>query len=117
MRGRTALYGLRHLLQLVAIKRLQAKGYTLEQVQQALEGLEAGDKAEVEFPFTDTIAFHDLETDEKIQIDPATPKRKAILEREKQDTCHRQQDDLFIVCYSARSILTYFIAMSIIQQI
>ena len=29
------------------------------------------DKAEVEFPFTDTIAFHDLETDEKIQIDPA----------------------------------------------
>ncbi len=29
------------------------------------------DKAEVEFPFTDTIAFHDLETDEKIKIDPA----------------------------------------------
>lgn len=38
MRGRTALYGLRHLLQLVAIKRLQAKGYTLEQVQQHLLG-------------------------------------------------------------------------------
>ncbi len=29
------------------------------------------DKAEVEFPFTDTIAFHDLETDERIQIEPA----------------------------------------------
>ena len=29
------------------------------------------DKAEVEFPFTDTIAFHDLETNDKIQIDPA----------------------------------------------
>ncbi len=29
------------------------------------------DRAEIEFPFTDTIAFHDLETDEKIQIDPA----------------------------------------------
>ena len=29
------------------------------------------DKAEIVFPFTDTIAFHDLETDEKIQIDPA----------------------------------------------
>ena len=29
------------------------------------------DKAEIEFPFTDTIAFHDLETNEKIQIDPA----------------------------------------------
>ncbi len=29
------------------------------------------DRAEVEFPFRDTIAFHDLETNERIQIDPA----------------------------------------------
>lgn len=29
------------------------------------------DKAELELPFKDTIAFHDLETDERIQIDPA----------------------------------------------
>lgn len=29
------------------------------------------DKAELEFPFKDTIAFHDLETDERIQIDSA----------------------------------------------
>jgi uncharacterized protein (DUF58 family) len=29
------------------------------------------DKAEVEFPFRDVIAFHDLETDERIQVDPA----------------------------------------------
>src|SRR5438876_7343083 len=38
MRGRTALYGPRHLLQLVAIKRLQAKGQTLAQLQEALLG-------------------------------------------------------------------------------
>src|SRR5580704_5372227 len=38
MRGRTALYGPRHLLQLVAIKKLQAKGQTLAEVQQALTG-------------------------------------------------------------------------------
>jgi DNA-binding transcriptional MerR regulator len=38
MRGRTALYGLRHLLQLVAIKRLQARGLTLAEVQQQLLG-------------------------------------------------------------------------------
>ena len=38
------------------------------------------DKAEVEFPFTDTIAFHDLETNEKIQIDPAYV-REAYLEQ------------------------------------
>lgn len=29
------------------------------------------DKAELEFPFRDVVAFHDLETDERIQVDPA----------------------------------------------
>src|SRR5690242_21178447 len=38
MRGRTALYGRRHLLQLVAIKRLQARGLTLAEVQARLLG-------------------------------------------------------------------------------
>jgi DNA-binding transcriptional MerR regulator len=38
-RGRTALYGLRHLMQLVAIKRLQTHGLTLAQVQERLVGL------------------------------------------------------------------------------
>jgi DNA-binding transcriptional MerR regulator len=38
LRGRTALYGRRHLLQLVAIKRLQAQGLTLAELQQQLLG-------------------------------------------------------------------------------
>jgi hypothetical protein len=38
-RGRTALYGRRHLLQLVAIKRLQAGGLSLAGVQERLLGL------------------------------------------------------------------------------
>lgn len=38
MRGRTALYGPRHLWQLVAIKRLQADGRTLAEIQQELTG-------------------------------------------------------------------------------
>jgi len=38
MRGRTALYGRRHLLQLVAIKRLQAKGLTLAELQSRVVG-------------------------------------------------------------------------------
>jgi DNA-binding transcriptional MerR regulator len=38
MRGRTALYGTRHLAQLVAIKKLQAQGQSLAEVQQALVG-------------------------------------------------------------------------------
>jgi DNA-binding transcriptional MerR regulator len=39
MRGRTAMYGRRHLLQLVAIKRLQAEGSSLAEVQARLVGL------------------------------------------------------------------------------
>jgi hypothetical protein len=39
MKGRTALYGERHLLQLVAIKRLQARGLSLASVQEQLLGL------------------------------------------------------------------------------
>src|ERR671930_1522315 len=38
MRGRTALYGRRHLLQLVAIKRLQSAGRSLAEVQVELAG-------------------------------------------------------------------------------
>jgi DNA-binding transcriptional MerR regulator len=38
MRGRTALYGQRHLLQIVAIKRLQARGLSLAQIQEQLVG-------------------------------------------------------------------------------
>src|SRR5439155_7820073 len=39
MRGRTAYYGPRHLLQLAAIKRLQARGLSLAEVQRRLLGL------------------------------------------------------------------------------
>jgi DNA-binding transcriptional MerR regulator len=38
-RGRTALYGRRHLLQLVAVKRLQARGLSLTEIQSRLVGL------------------------------------------------------------------------------
>lgn len=37
--GRTAIYGMRHVMQLVAIKRLQARGATLAQIQERLHGL------------------------------------------------------------------------------
>ncbi|MBL4847300.1 MAG: MerR family transcriptional regulator [Planctomycetes bacterium] len=40
LRGRTAYYGRRHLLQLVAIKRLQGEGFSLREVQQRLAGLD-----------------------------------------------------------------------------
>ncbi len=41
MRGRTAYYGQRHLLQLVAIKRLQSAGQSLVQIQTMLAGADA----------------------------------------------------------------------------
>lgn len=47
MRGRTALYGPRHLQQIVAIKRLQAEGLTLQQVQQRLAGVAETDLADI----------------------------------------------------------------------
>jgi len=40
MRGRTALYGRRHLAQLVAIKRLQSLGKPLGEIQQLLPALD-----------------------------------------------------------------------------
>ena len=39
MRGRTAFYDRRHVLQLVTIKRLQAEGMKLSEIQQKLTGL------------------------------------------------------------------------------
>jgi MerR HTH family regulatory protein len=39
LRGRTALYGPRHLLQLVALKRRQAQGRTLAEIQAELAGV------------------------------------------------------------------------------
>jgi DNA-binding transcriptional MerR regulator len=38
MRGRTAVYGARHLLQIVSVKRLQAQGLTLAEIQAELAG-------------------------------------------------------------------------------
>lgn len=45
--GRTALYGPRHLRQLVAIKRLQGEGLSLEAIQHRLAGLDARALAQV----------------------------------------------------------------------
>lgn len=38
MKGRTALYGRKHLLQIVAVKRLQTQGLSLAEIQQRLLG-------------------------------------------------------------------------------
>ena len=38
MQGRTAVYGTRHLLQIVSVKRLQAQGFTLAEIQAELAG-------------------------------------------------------------------------------
>ena len=41
-RGRTALYGRHHLRQLVAVKKLQAHGYSLDEIQEVLPKLDDG---------------------------------------------------------------------------
>lgn len=47
MRGRTALYGRRHLLQLAAVKKLQSAGRTLAEIQELLLGATEGRLAEL----------------------------------------------------------------------
>ncbi len=47
LRGRTALYGRRHLLQIVAIKRLQATGIPLAEIQARLAGATTGTLARI----------------------------------------------------------------------
>jgi DNA-binding transcriptional MerR regulator len=47
LRGRTALYARRHLLQLVAIKRRQAAGRSLAEIQAELTGATDGTLAEI----------------------------------------------------------------------
>ncbi len=47
IRGRTAFYGPRHLRQLVAIKRLQARELSLAEIQQTLAGLTDDRLAEI----------------------------------------------------------------------
>jgi len=40
------------------------------------------DKAEIDFPFREVIAFHDLETKERIQVDPAYVRKQYIAQME-----------------------------------
>lgn len=77
--GRTALYGPRHLRQLVAIKRLQGDGLSLEDVQQRLGGLDDRALAQVarvpsEALTPDPLAVGSLEGDAAVAAPaPATP--------------------------------------------
>jgi hypothetical protein len=40
------------------------------------------DKAEIDFPFRELVAFHDLETDERIQVDPGSVRQAYVAEVE-----------------------------------
>lgn len=67
MRGRTALYGPRHLLQLAAVKKLQSAGSTLAEIQKLLLGATDGRLAELA---------------ELRQIDIRTPRANVALSRD-----------------------------------
>jgi DNA-binding transcriptional MerR regulator len=67
MRGRTALYGPRHLLQLVAIKRLQAQGQRIADIQAVLTG--APDDV-----LSDIARVPGMELDEPVPFEPGRPR-------------------------------------------
>ncbi|HEY8145936.1 MAG TPA: MerR family transcriptional regulator [Kofleriaceae bacterium] len=77
MRGRTALYGPRHLYQLCAIKRLQAEGRALGDVQAELAGLDDRALARVAQISADALAAADAlaTADESAEVDE--PPRRA----------------------------------------
>jgi DNA-binding transcriptional MerR regulator len=57
-RGRAALYGRRHLVQIAVIKRLQAAGFSLESIQGGLAGKTDGELARsLELPLRDVDAL------------------------------------------------------------
>ena len=74
LRGRTAFYGRRHLAQLVAIKRLQAEGRTLAEVQERLAGLTArGLSALAALPAAPSSAAEGPAADQPVAETPASP--------------------------------------------
>ncbi len=73
MRGRTALYGPRHLYQLCAIKRLQAEGRALGEVQAELAGLDDRALARVARVAADALAAEP----DRAEPDEPSPARRA----------------------------------------
>ncbi|WP_370377384.1 MerR family transcriptional regulator [Catenulispora sp. GAS73] len=71
MRGRTALYGRSHLAQLVAIKRLQAEGLTVAEVQERLLGADESEIEEIAALPTD---LDELVVDANVDSAPASLK-------------------------------------------
>ena len=86
MRGRTALYGPRHLAQLVAIKRRQAQGRSLAEIQAELVGV------------TDTVLYGIAGVDpEQAEEAPQAPRRAFWAEpvtADAPETVHRTSEDV-----------------------
>lgn len=82
--GRTARYGPRHLLQLVAVKRLQAQGLALAQVQQRLAGATDDQlRAVAVLPegLTDQVGKPARTASSAAAMDPARPVAGALVRR------------------------------------
>ncbi|RZU54586.1 MerR-like DNA binding protein [Krasilnikovia cinnamomea] len=82
MRGRTALYGPRHLLQLVALKRRQAAGRSLAEIQAELAGAGDAQLAEIARIPPDLLAGADPATSAepprtRFWADPPAPPSRA----------------------------------------
>ncbi|MGH3462971.1 MAG: MerR family transcriptional regulator [Kribbellaceae bacterium] len=79
MRGRTAVYGRRHLLQLVAIKRRQAQGRTLAEIQAELSGATDGSLETIASLPTDLPELDDRESaSARASMSPAGPPAPAV---------------------------------------
>lgn len=72
MQGRTALYSQRHLLQIVAVKRRQAQGHSLAEIQAELAGATDDTLRRVAAVPEDALAAEPPRTDERTRPAPRT---------------------------------------------
>ena len=75
--GRSAIYGTRHLLQVVCVKLLQARGLSLAQVQRALAG---ATDARLEEAVSDALEGSSSEVEVPSTSTPRTPPRLVSVE-------------------------------------
>lgn len=75
--GRNAVYGFRHLLQIVCIKKLQAEGYSLSVIQRSLTGRSDG---ELEEKISSLLPIEVGNADSAVETSPA-PRGNAVQRR------------------------------------
>jgi DNA-binding transcriptional MerR regulator len=136
MRGRNALYGPRHLLQLVAVKRRQAEGRSLAQIQAELAGATDATLAGIARVPEELLTVGDVRTEvapprARFWADPVTTSSSVIAEVNRAATLagvplpggavlllpvHPGPDDLAVISAAAQPLLDLLAARGLLTK-